>query len=112
MKNSFKKIISLLLLVAYIPLIVSFEFAHDHSKANEEIHSHGQEQLEFCNKVCVGEDLNDCVSCFFSAFQFYEIPKTHFFFDLQKEKQNSQFSINSPLYFFIQKSSRSPPFLS
>lgn len=113
MKNSFKKFISVLLLVAYLPLIVSFEFAHDHSKTNEEIHSHGQEkQLEFCNKICADEELGDCVSCFFSTFQFYEIPQNDLFFYTLKEKHDSYFSINSQLYLLIRKSSRSPPSLS
>lgn len=112
MKNSLKKFVSVLLLAAYLPLILSIEFAHNHSKFNEEIHSHAQEQLKFCNKVCVKKNLNDCTSCFFSAFQFYETPKTQLFFDLQKAKLNSQFPTNSPLFFFVQKSSRSPPFFS
>ncbi|KAA3606230.1 MAG: hypothetical protein DWQ06_01940 [Calditrichaeota bacterium] len=118
MKNNFRKFISILLLLAYLPLIVSFEFVHDHSNVKGKSHSHELEQLEHCNNVCFDEkphehsDEEDCISCFFSSFQFFEIPQKHFFFALQKEKRSSHFSTNSPLYFLIQKSSRSPPFFS
>lgn len=118
MKNSFKKFISILLLLAYLPLVISFEFVHDHSKLKGKFHTHEIEQLEHCENVCLDEeshehfDEEDCISCFFSSFQFFETPKTQFNFSLKKEELNSHFFAKLPPYFFIRKSSRSPPFLS